>query len=155
MEAVDESARELARLLHAQADVCRSILEKSTLQQKLVEEAKEDELLSLLDAKQRLMEKHQGLAIQATPHRQRWEAGGREQASPEAHAAVENAYNELRGILDAIVTLEDASRAMLEEQKGKVSGEINRIQRGKAMNKAYGGGNFVPPTTPRYSDKKG
>lgn len=151
----DECARELARLLNAQADVCRRILEKSQLQQKLVEGHRDDELLSLLNDKQRLMDEQQGLATQAVPYRQRWETGMRDRAAPASRAAVETAWNALRDTLNEIVTLEDASRAMLEDQKGKVSQELGRLQRGKMVNKAYGGGNFTPPSTPRYSDKKG
>ncbi|MDR1744521.1 MAG: flagellar protein FlgN [Planctomycetota bacterium] len=151
----NECAQELARLLNAQAEVCRGILEKSRMQQKLVEDQNEDELLSLLTDKQRLMDKHQALSTQAAPFRQRWEAGLRERADQDARSAVEAAWNSLRETLDEIVRLEDASRAVLEDQKGRVSHEIGRLQRGKLVNKAYGGGPFLPPSTPRYSDKKG
>lgn len=151
----NECAQELARLLNAQADVCRSILEKSRTQQKLVEDQNEDELLVLLADKQKLMDKHQGLAVQAAPFRQRWESGMRELADQGGRDAVEAAWNALRETLDEIVKLEDASRAMLEDQKGKVSQEIGKLQRGKMVNKAYGGGRVPPPSTPRYSDKKG
>lgn len=151
----DECARELARLLDAQAVICRNILEKSQLQQKLVEEQKEDELLSLLADKQRLMDQQHALNLQALPFRERWEGGLREGASPASRAAVETAWNTLRDILNEVVRLEDASRAMLEDQKGKVSLELGKLQRGKLVNKAYGGGTVKPPSTPRYSDKKG
>ncbi len=151
----NECAQELARLLNAQADVCRGILEKSRMQQKLVEDQNEEELLSLLADKQRLMDKQQAFTAQAAPFRQRWEAGLREQADQGSRSAVEDAWNSLRETLDEIVKLEDASRAMLEDQKGRVSHEIGKLQRGKMVNKAYGGGPFVPPSMPRYSDKKG
>ncbi len=151
----DQCARELARLLDAQTEVCREILEKSRLQQKLVEERREDELLSLLSDKQRLIERHQKLAGEAQPHLARWEAGARAAAGPDSHARVEEAWNSLRGVLDEIVKLEDASRAFLEEQKGKVSMDIGNLQRGKIVNKAYGGGGAKPPPAARYSDKQG
>ena len=151
----NECAQELARLLNAQADVCRGILEKSRMQQKLVEDQNEEELLSLLADKQRLMDKHQAFTTQAAPFRQRWEAGLRERADQGSRSAVEDAWNSLRETLDEIVKLEDASRAMLENQKGRVANEIGKLQRGKMVNKAYGGAPFIPPSTPRYSDKKG
>ena len=152
----DECAKELARLLNAQAEVCGGILEKSNMQQQLVQDRKEDELLSLLADKQALIDKHQKLADQAAALRERWENGAREQASPDARAGVEAAWNSLRDILDQIIRLEDASRAVLEEQKGKVSLDIGNLQRGKILNKAYGGAKtFRPPEPPRYSDKQG
>lgn len=151
----DQCARELARLLDAQTEVCRRILEKSKTQQKLVEERREDELLSLLGDKQKLIDAHQRLTEQAAPFRAQWEERARVAASPEAHALVEKAWNGLREVLDEVVRLEDASRALLEEQKGKVSVDIGKLQRGKIVNKAYGGAAYKPPAAPRYSDKQG
>ena len=151
----DQCAQELARLLNAQADVCRDILEKSKMQQQLVEERKEDELLSLLGDKQKLIDKHQKLAEEAAPFRQQWEEDARGRAKPESTATVEKAWNALRDVLDEIIRLEDASRAFLEEQKGKVSLDIGKLQRGKIVNKAYGGSVYKPPAKPRYSDKQG
>jgi hypothetical protein len=150
----DVCAKELARLLTAQAEICRQILEKSQLQQKLVEERREDELLSLLTEKQRLIEKHQALSAQAKPFLAEWEASARDMAAPDAHARVERAWNELREVLDAIVKLEDASRAMLQDHKGQVSMDIGKIQKGRIVNKAYGGA-LRPPPAARFSDRQG
>lgn len=150
----DECAKELARLLNAQNEVCRGILEKSRLQQILVEERREEELLSLLNDKQILISQHQMLAQKAQPFRTQWEESARTLVGPEAHARVEKAWNELRLTLDEIVKLEDASRAMLQDQKGKLSVDIGKLQRGKMVNKAYGGGQRPPPEA-RYSDKQG
>lgn len=147
-------ARELARSLDAQTEVCRQILDKSTLQQKLVEERREGDLLSLLSEKQRLIEQHQKLSDQAQPYRAQWEASARDLAGPEAHARVEKAWNALREVLDEVVRLEDLSRAMLQDQKGQVSVDIGKIQKGKIVNKAYGGG-FRPPPPARFSDRQG
>lgn len=152
----DQCAAELTRLLTAQVEVCKQILVKSRQQQQLVEERKEDDLLSLLTDKQRLIDKHQSFTAQSAPYRQRWEAGARDQSTPEARARVEDAYNALREVLDEIIQLEDASRDVLQKQKGEVSLELGKLQKGKLVNKAYGGiKQFTPPAPPRYSDKKG
>ncbi len=152
----DQCADQFAKLLLAQADVCGRILEKSRLQQTMVEERREDELLVLLADKQKLIDKHQDLAAKTAGVRDQWENGAREKAGASARAAVEAAWNALRGTLDEIVKLEDASRAVLEAQKGKVSLDIGNLQRGKALNRAYGGAaTYRPPAAPRYSDKKG
>ncbi|MCC8190116.1 MAG: flagellar export chaperone FlgN [Planctomycetes bacterium] len=150
----DHCARELARLLTEQAEVCEHILEKSRQQQRKVEESREDELLSLLSEKQMLIARHQSLSEEAGPFRREWEDGARARADAATHAAVEAAWNRLRDILDAIVKLEDASRAFLQEQKEKVTVEIGNLHKGKLINKAYGGGPRVPPSA-RYSDKEG
>lgn len=152
----DQCAQQLARSLDAQTKICLRILEKSQMQQKLVEDHLENELLSLLGDKQKLINDHQALVEQARPFRERWENGERERASAESHQLVERAWNDLREVLDQIVKLEDASRAVLEEQKSRVSLDIGNLQRGKIVNKAYGGAAaYRPPTPPRYSDKKG
>ncbi len=151
-----QCAEQLAGLLRSQTEVCGLILEKSKLQQTMVEERREDDLLVLLADKQKLIDRHQALAVKAAPYRALWEKGLREQADPAARAGVEEAWNALRGTLDEIVRLEDASRAVLEEQKGKLSLDIGHVQRGRAVNKAYGGAaTYRPPAAPRYSDKKG
>ncbi len=154
--APEQCAKELARLLSAQTEVYRAILEKTKLQQALVEERSEDKLLALLADKQNLIDRHQKLVDRTNPVRAEWEAGLRERVTPEDHARVEQAWNSLRDVLDEIVKLEDVSRAMFEEQKNKVSVDIGNLQRGKILNKAYGGAKtFRPPEPPRYSDKQG
>ncbi|MCD7897295.1 MAG: flagellar protein FlgN [Planctomycetaceae bacterium] len=152
----EHCARELARLMNAQADTCGKILEKSNQQQKLVEELNEPALLSLLSEKQALIQQNDKLSTQALPYRRQWEDGLRDRATPVQRAAVEAAWNRVLETLDRIVKLEDASRAVLESQKSSVSKEINKLQRGKMLNKAYGNAQmFRPPEPPRYSDKQG
>ncbi len=154
--APEECAQELARLLNAQTGVCGGILEKSRMQQRLVEDRDEEKLLSLLADKQSLIDSHQQLVDQTNPVRAEWEAGARERVEPGTRALVEQAWSSLRDVLDEIIKLEDASRAMLEEQKGRLSVDIGNLQRGKIVNKAYGGAKaYRPPSPPRYSDKKG
>lgn len=151
----DQCAQELARLLNEQTQVCRMILERTKMQQTLVEERREDDLLSLLNDKQKMIDNHQKLTEKAAPFRKEWEESARNLAGPDAHAKVEAAWNALRDVLDEIVRLEDESRAFLEQQKEKVSLDIGKLQKGKIVNKAYGGGTFKPPPTARYSDKEG
>ncbi len=71
----DHCAEQLAALLLSQAEVCGLILEKSKLQQSMVEDQREDELLVLLADKQKLIDRQQALAARAAPFRQQWEAG--------------------------------------------------------------------------------
>ncbi|MCC8165128.1 MAG: flagellar protein FlgN [Planctomycetes bacterium] len=152
----EHCARELARLLNAQADTCGKILEKSKQQQKLVEEMNEPALLSLLGDKQALITQNDKLNTQAAPYRRQWEEALRDRATPEQRATVEAAWNRVLETLDQIVKLEDASRAVVESQKNSVSKEISKLQRGKMLNKAYGNAQmFRPPEPPRYSDKQG
>ncbi len=149
----DQCGEELARLLDAQVDVCRLILKCSEKQQKLVEDRREDELLSLLTDKQRLIDQHQALSAKSQPLRDQWERD-RAKAGPQTHNLVEMAWNQLKDVLDKIVRLEDASRALLQDQKAQVSLDIGKLQKGKILNKAYGGATRPPPQA-RYSDKQG
>lgn len=152
----DQCADLLAKSLKAQTEVCLRILDKSKKQQKLVEESNETELLSLLSDKQKLIQEHDKLVKDIGPVRDRWEQGERDRASKESHAKVEEAWSGLRDVLDQVVKLEDASRAVLEAQKNRLSIDIGNLQRGKIVNKAYGStAAYRPPTPPRYSDRKG
>jgi hypothetical protein len=150
----DDCAARLAGLLDAQAEICRKILEQSRRQRELVIEMREDELLSLLADKQKLIEEQQKLADQARICRDEWETSARLVSGPAAQARVEAAWNGLRELLDGIVKLEDESRVLLQERKSRLSLDIGNVQRGKIVNKAYGGG-FHPPAAARYSDKRG
>ncbi len=149
----DECGRQLADMFEAQVDICSRILECSQRQQILVRDRREDELLSLLGDKQKLIDEHQSLSNQSQTLREQWERD-RAKADPEVVNDVENAWNALRDMLNSIVQLEDASRELLEEQKGQVSLDIGKLQRGKIVNKAYGGG-VRPPPQARFSDKQG
>jgi hypothetical protein len=150
----DECANGLIRLLDAQAAICRWILEKSGQQRELVAQMREDDLLALLADKQRLIEQQQKLADEARPFLDEWEKSARAVADPSIRARAEAVWNGLRDLLDRIVKLEDESRAKLEEQKGRMSIDIGSLQRGKIVNKAYGGG-LRPPTPAHYSDRRG
>lgn len=151
--APDACAAELTRLLDEQAEVCRRIRELSLQQEELVAGRKEDDLLRLLSEKQRLIGMHQAISAKAAPFRERWEEV-RGQAGQAAHAKAEAALERLKAVLDEIVRLEDRSRTLLEEQQAKASLDIGKIQKGKMLNKAYGGGKRPPPAA-RFSDKKG
>ncbi|MDR2391096.1 MAG: flagellar protein FlgN [Planctomycetota bacterium] len=150
----DDCAARLAGLLDAQAEICRKILEQSRRQREFVAEMREDELLSLLADKQKLIGDQQKLAGQARPCRDEWEASARLSSSPAARARVEAAWNGLRELLEAIVKIEDESQAVLQERKSRLSTDIGTVQRGKIVNKAYGGG-FRPSPAARFSDRRG
>lgn len=149
----ESCADQLARQLGKQAEICLNIKRLSESQQAMVADRKEDELLSLLNEKQLLIDQHQQLFAKTQELRDRWE-GLKSQASPAAQAKVETAWEKLKAVLNDVVSLEDASRGMLQEQKDKVSDDISKIQRGKVASKAYGGG-MIPPPQARYSDKQG
>lgn len=150
----DKCAEELAKLLDSQSRICEQILELAKKQQALVDDRNESELLVLLTEKQQLIASHQALSTKAQPFRDQWENSARDSAGPEAHARVEASWNRLREILNEIVTLEDASRAKLQEHHGEVSLDISKLQRGRIANKAYGGA-MRPPPAARYSDRQG
>ncbi|MDR1613579.1 MAG: flagellar export chaperone FlgN [Planctomycetota bacterium] len=147
----DQCGELFARQLAEQADVCAKIMALSERQRKIVEERREGELLELLADKQRLIDRHETLMKKTQELRERWE---RARARAATRDKVEKAWERLRDVLNEVVRLEDASRAMLQDAKDKVSRDINRIQRGKIANKAYGGGRLPPPQA-RFSDRKG
>ncbi|MDR1534815.1 MAG: flagellar protein FlgN [Planctomycetota bacterium] len=150
----DDCATELIRLLRAQTGVCRQILDKSARQRELVAGDGENDLLALLAEKQELLDRQRRLAAEAGPHREKWENSARARAPAPVRAEVEGAWNELRELFDRIVKLEDESQERLRERQRRLSVDIGNLQRGKIVNKAYGG-NFRPPPPPRFGDKRG
>lgn len=146
-------ANQLANQLEKQTEICVAIKRLSERQQVLVEERNENELLSLLGDKQELMDKHQTLFGKTQELRDKWESL-KAQAKPESRTKVENAWERLKTVLNEVVTLEDASRGVLQEQQNKLSMNIGHIQKGKIANKAYGN-SYRAPVAPRYSDKQG
>jgi FlgN protein. len=149
----DVCAKQLAELLDKQTEVCQNIKMLSEKQQALVAGHKEDDLLTLLSDKQQLIDQQQTLFSKAQDLSKTWE-GLKSHASQAMQKRVEDSWETLKKVLNDVVTLEDASRGMLQDQKDRVSKDIGKIQLGKVANKAYGGGVRVPPRA-RYSDKQG
>lgn len=150
----DQCAAELARLLKEQAVICEQLRDLSRRQVDLVNNRKEDDLLRLLAEKQKLIDRHESIYTLSKPLREDWEKC-RDRASQPARAQAEAAWDNLRTILNEVVELEDASRTTLQSQQDKVGLDIHKIQRGKALHKAYGGATKVPPPSAKYRDQNG
>ena len=76
----------------------------------------------------------------------------REGLPEEVRAPVEKVVEDLRAVLADIVAIEDEGQKDLLEAKSGAGAEIARLQKGKALHKAYGGGKPLPDA--RFKDKK-
>ena len=149
----NKCAVQLAGLLAEQAEVCVLLKELSTEQQELVNKRQEDELLRLLAEKQKLIARHEELSKKAQPYLNDWERL-RDAADQLFRSRVESAWESLRNILNEVVKLENDSRSALQAQQDQASLNIQKIQKGKALHKAYGKSS-IQVRPPRYRDEQG
>lgn len=146
-------AQRLLELLEAEESIYREVLDLSSRQIQVIDRGEPAELLTLLAQKQKRIEAIDRLSAEIVPLRERCEAE-REKIPSEMRQALEEALRRLREILAEIVALENEGEKRLQRAKDAAGNEIETLQRGKAMHKAYGVGGKVPPSA-RFKDTNG
>lgn len=149
----DQTARRLTELLREQLDVYGKVLDLGTRQTELIGSGDTEGLMQLLTSKQKLIARVGDLAKRAAPLQAACEEHA-DDLSPDVRDDLEQTIASLRETLAAIVKIEDEGQNALTGARDKAGGKIAQMQKGKLMNKAYGGGKKPPPTA-RFKDKNG
>jgi len=144
--------KELAKRLREQTGICASLLELSRKQGALIAANDGDELLRVLSEKQRLIERHQEIQKDAEVWRERWETE-RERLPESERRPVEEAWEALRSAMGEVVKVEEEARSALQESQNATGEDLNRVQKGKQVHRAYGAP--PPPGAARFHDKNG
>ncbi len=146
-------AAELATLLERQLSLYESVRDLSRRQKEVIGEGNSALLLRLLAEKQDIITMIDELSRRAKPLREWWEER-RDSLPVECRNRLEPIGEKLRGILGEIVQLEDEGQSALASAKDETGGKVAKMQMGKAMHKAYGGGKRPPPNA-RFKDSNG
>jgi len=143
---------ELARRLREQTGIFVSLLELARRQGALIAANNDAELLRVLAEKQKLIERHQAIQKDAEIWHGRWETA-RDGLSAAARRPVEEAWEALRAAMGEVVKVEEEARTALSASQQATGEDLNRVQRGKQVHKAYGAP--PPPPPSRFHDKNG
>jgi len=125
--------------LEKQTELYRQIRQLSARQRQLIAANDIEGLMRLLAEKQALITAASEAAEKLAPWQEQWDKM-RESVLDAERQSVENAAAALREILGEIVALEDEGQAAVLSAREAAGAAITRLQKGKAMHKAYGGG---------------
>lgn len=146
---------EMLRLLTDQRDIFARLREYAVKQLEIIATGDADALLKLLAEKQRLIERNETLKKEIAPFQTQWE-GVRERVGLEVRRAVEAMFADLRGHVAAVVELENQASTQAQGARSRTGDQVQKMQTGKAMLKAYGARRSVAAPPPaRYHDKNG
>jgi hypothetical protein len=126
-----------ARMLERSCGLCREIEALGACQGEAVRSGDTESLLRVLGARQQLVDELTALTAELEPLRSRW---GAELArlAPKEREPLERQAAELTSLLEAIGRRDEADRAVLESQRGRVGEELRSVMRGRGAVAAYG-----------------
>ena len=140
---IDTRAAKLVEALAQQAGLYEKVRRLSERQRQLIEAKDSEALMKLLAEKQQQIAEIGVLAAASAPLRESWERD-RDAAPAALRQRVEQAADALRRVLAEIVAIEDQGQAAILGAREAAGEAITRLQKGKAMHKAYGGGKKPP-----------
>ena len=149
----EAAARRLTKLLTAQRDLYEEVRALSQRQSEEISQGSAGDLMSLLGQKQKLISEVELLGQEAAPLHAICEDAA-DQLDPDIRAGLEEAVGNLRTLLAEIVSLEDECQNALSGAKDGAAEKIEKLQKGKMLHKAYGGGKKASRTA-RYKDQNG
>jgi hypothetical protein len=142
-------AREVEILLQRQQELFSQLDAMSQRQSALIEAQDTDQLLSVLAERQAVIERIAETSARLEPYRASWDAVMRGLDEP-GRARVRRRIDVLSDLAERVAKRDEADRAMLEERRDAVAGEITQINRGRGAVAAYGG----KPQGPRMQDRE-
>lgn len=151
LTATIDSPRVVA-LLERQLDLYQQLRLLSDQQRPLVEQGAAESLLAVLSQRQKLIQELAGLNEELDPYRQRWAEFWASLESGERQR-VGGLVSRTQEILAAIMERDEADRRQLQEAKGRVAGEMGRINQAGAAIHAYRG--TPGPNAPRFTNHQG
>ena len=145
----DDWTRRFTALLQQQLDHYESIHQLATQQRESITTSDTEALMSVLATKQEHIRTIEQIESQFGDLHDRWDKEY-EQLTTATRAPIQAIITRLREVLGEIVADEDQDRAALEATKTETASDLNRVQKGKALTKAYGKPK-LPPIA-RYKD---
>jgi hypothetical protein len=147
----ESRAAELLRSLQEQLDRYQDVKRLAERQRQMIEANDSEGLMRLLAEKQEQIARIGAIAAASASLRESWERE-RDAASPALRQRLEKTAEDLRAVLAEIVAIEDQGQAAILGAREAAGEAITKLQKGKAMHKAYGSG--PRPPGGRIGDKK-
>lgn len=141
----------LVALLKKQQAIYQQLRQLSDQQATLIDQGQPEPLLALLGQRQKLIDDAAGLNTQLDPYRRGWTSlwAGLGDADRQT---IGNLVRDVQDLLGAIVQQDERDRQALQEAKGRVGAEMQKLSRGAGAVNAY---RSVPTGLNRFTNKQG
>ncbi len=137
VDSPDDVARALLASLNEQVASYERVRDLSVEQNDAISKGQTEGLLQILGRKQDMIAAIDTVSRKVDVYRASYEPM-REMVSSALRGQLEQSLEILKHVLGQIVALEDEGRALLENEQSHTNESAMQLQRGKAMNKAYG-----------------
>lgn len=128
--------------LAAQADWYAKLLKLAELQHTLIEQERTDDLLIVLDRRQKIVEQLSLIEQRLKPIKLAWPEAAAEMTSDE-RARVEAKFGEVRGLLAAITQADQDDAMLLTQRKITVGQQLRQTGAGQQINRRYAAGAYA------------
>lgn len=142
----------LLTMLEQEKAIYDKLMELSRRQRAIVEQGDAEPLLALLDQRQTLIDQLVALNAQLEPYRRDWPDLW-SQLNETQQEEVRQAMDQVQRMLDHILEADEKDRTTLTARRQRVGQQINKVQQGTNVNRAYATGRI--DTTPRFTDRTG
>ncbi|MDX2114367.1 MAG: flagellar export chaperone FlgN [Planctomycetota bacterium] len=147
----DAWAPRLARILDRQRELYESLASLSEQQSRCIESDSTDELLAVLDARQRIITQITAANEEITPFVQDWTALSAALTEPQ-RLQLRSRFDDVARLVTAIAARDEDDRKRLEERRSAVGREIVGLSRGREALGAYG--RPGAPLDARFQDRR-
>lgn len=144
-------AGRMGRILEAQCGLYEDLGGLAAEQTRCIEQEDTDGLLSILNARQGLIDQITRTNAELAPFTESWERLSAE-LSAEMRASLRARFERVAALVEQISRRDEADRAMLERRRAVVGKEIDALARGRGAIRAYGA---KGPGVPMYQDGVG
>lgn len=127
----------LLKILTAQRDLYLQLSDLARRQSQHVARGESEELMTVLAARNRLIEQLAPLDQQLTPYKGRWQEI-LNMVSPRDRESLASRLQEVQKLLADILAQDEADKDLLIKQKTEVNTQINQVVSGTQLNRAYG-----------------
>lgn len=135
-------------------DLYRRLDELAGGQRELLEAARTEELLGLLNERSGIIDQIKQIAASLRPVMEGWDRLGATVPEP-ARASLEGALDEIRSLTATILERDREHTGVLVEQKNKIASELVSVDKGRAAIGAYSARANTRPQPPQFQDRQG
>lgn len=149
--------RALTEILSRQRSICMDLQRHSRRQRQLIEQERQELLLTVLSERQNLIDELTVLSNNLEPFRMQWpELWARLDEAQQA--SVSRLVNEVQSLVDEIMTSDATDRDRIELEKQKLRDAMARLNHGRQSHRAYTSPGSVGRSRPggnRFTDQQG
>ncbi len=146
-------AHTLIELLEEQRSIYQQLAQLSDEQSNLVAAGDAEALLSLLSHRQALIDRLVDVNGRVEPFKQQWPSLWSE-LDEDSRQHIRERIDDVKALLDQIVDQDERDRVALASHRNSVSRQLEHLNRGAAVNRAYGPSPAAPAES-RFTDQQG